>query len=207
MQPRVKIDEWILTDFRNGDIEAYSIIYRQFYSPLFNYGRKFTSCDDVVEDCIQEIFTQFWLNRKKLAQITELKSYLFVSFRHRLVKALKVHRQGTKSISEQDELVFGLELSADQLMIDSEKIYEQRISLNKALEKLTERQKEAIFFKYYENMSYDEIASILSISTKATYKLVARAVHELRSAYQTQVGTVLLSIAGLMLSLLSLISM
>ena len=52
------------------------------------------------------------------------------------------------------------------------------------IKKLTPRQREAIFFKFYENMSYEEISNILGITTKATYKLIARAITELRSAYK-----------------------
>ena len=57
--------------------------------------------------------------------------------------------------------------------------------LRNAMRRLTPRQKEAVFFRFYENMSYEEIADILNISVKATYKLVARAILMLRDAYNT----------------------
>ena len=90
-------------------------------------------------------------------------------------------------------------------MINAEKIYEQQINLNKALENLTQRQKEAIFLKFYESMSYEEIAGVLNISTKATYKLVARAISELRIVYQQKVITLLIPLGISMASFFQIV--
>lgn len=45
---------------------------------------------------------------------------------------------------------------------------------------LTARQREAVFLKFHENLSYEEIAEVMDISVKATYKLMAIALSELR---------------------------
>ncbi len=108
-----------------------------------------------------------------------LRSYLFDSFRHRILKMLQGNKHSAVFISEK-YFDFSIELSIDQVMINKERLYERHINLKKALEKLTDRQKEAIFLLFYENLSYEEIARILHISKKAAYKLVARAVTELR---------------------------
>jgi RNA polymerase sigma factor (sigma-70 family) len=92
-------------------------------------------------------------------------------------------------------------VSIEQVLIDKEQLYEVHINLNKAVKKLTERQKEAIFFLFYENLSYEEVAHILTISTKATYKLVARALGDLRSIYK-QTTVFLLSLTAIPVSIL-----
>lgn len=193
------IGQELLESFRNGDIDAYAEIYRVFYPALFNYGKKFTPDDALVEDCIQEIFTTFWIKKSSLKKVVEIKSYLFVSFRNNLIKNIGLQKQLNPISGAETDIVFGLEISADQIMINSEKIYEQRVSLKNAIDKLTERQKEAIFFRFYENMSYEEIATILNITTKATYKLMARAIDELRTTYRLQVDQVLLSLTAIII--------
>ncbi len=161
-----------------GDKEAYADLYRIYHPRLFNYGHKFTSDTELIEDCIQEIFIQFWMNRSKLSGVLGLRSYLYVSFRHRLLKALQQLNTHVNTFPEEDQYNFTVEVSIEQVLINKEQLYEQHINLNKALEKLTGRQKEAIFFLFYENLSYEEVSHILSISKKATYKLVARAMGE-----------------------------
>lgn len=188
MQVTKTFDERIWYEFRAGDKKAFAVIYRHYYPRLYNYGRKFTGDTALIEDCSQEIFTAFWHNRSKLENVNVLHSYLFVSFRNCLLKALQKNNSTDPLIPDQD-FPFQSEITIDQLMINEEKIYEHRIHLDKALQLLTERQKEAIFLKYYENMSYDETSHILGISAKGTYKLVARAIAVLRTTYRQNLSS------------------
>ena len=55
--------------------------------------------------------------------------------------------------------------------------------LNATLDKLTPKQKEVIFLKFYEQLSYTEIAQIMKVDVKAIYKLMARAIGSLRSDF------------------------
>ena len=188
MQDVKTFDEGIWDAFKSGDKKAYAVIYRYYYPRVYNYGRKFTTDAALVEDCCQEIFTSFWHNRHKLDKIHALRSYLFVSFRNCLVKALRKSSQ-LSALYVAEEIPFYTEITIEQLMISAEKMYEHRIQLDKAMEQLTERQKEAVYFKFYENMSYDEIASVLEISVKAAYKLISRAVLVLRTSYQQKISS------------------
>ena len=191
MEDRFQIKPGLWDACKAGNKSAYAAIYSASYPRLFNYGKKFTADEQQIEDAIQEIFTNFWFNRKKLAIVTDPVPYLLVSFRNHLLKSIRKERTKTR---HSEEITFDLELSVDQVMIDADKMYEQKITLTYALEKLTAHQKEAIFLKFYENLSYDNISGIFGISTRATYKLVARAVAELRTAYKLKLASSLLSL-------------
>jgi RNA polymerase sigma factor (sigma-70 family) len=183
MNEHQHIDLAIWEACKEGDKNAYGHIYRLYYPRLFNYGCKFTTDAALVEDSIQEIFVRFWTNREKLAAVRELKSYLFVSFRHYLLKQLSQYKKILDDVTAADDYAFALEISAEQRRVAAEEQQEQLAVLINAMRRLTPRQKEAVFFRFYENMSYEEIAGILNISVKATYKLVARAIIMLRDAY------------------------
>ncbi|KAA2245311.1 sigma-70 family RNA polymerase sigma factor [Chitinophaga agrisoli] len=183
MNTQQHIDPAIWEACKEGDKAAYAHIYKLYYPRLYNYGCKFTVDAALIEDSIQEIFVRFWTNREKLLAVRELKSYLFVSFRHHLLKLLAQYRRNREDHILADGYAFDLEISAEQQRVAIEEQLEQVTVLNNALHHLTQRQKEAVFFRFYEDMSYEEIASILNISVKATYKLVARAIVMLRDAY------------------------
>jgi RNA polymerase sigma factor (sigma-70 family) len=198
MQAFHSIDEQTWEAFCNGDKEAYAAIYCRFYPALLNYGRKFCDGAEVVEDCAQEVLLQFWMMRHKMQSVQQMPAYLFVSFRNRLFKIIRSARLIRFAAVDTPEFEF--ELSADQMLINQEHIYEQSISLRNAMQQLTGRQKEALFFRFYENLSYEEIAVVLGISTKALYKLMARALAELRRVYllhkASSVSHLLLAIIG-----------
>ena len=48
--------------------------------------------------------------------------------------------------------------------------------LREAIGKLPDRQKEALYLKYYGERSFEEIADIMEISTRAVYKLIYKAI-------------------------------
>jgi RNA polymerase sigma factor (sigma-70 family) len=191
----IDTDTW--TSFQKGDKVAYATIYQIYYPRLYTYGCNFTPNAQLVEDCVQEIFIHFWMNREKLGSVQSIQSYLFVSFRNKLTKSLQQQASRTSWLTGREQ-VFELDICADQVMINAERMYEQQIQLHKAVQQLSHRQKEAVFLKFYQNLSYEEIAGVLGISTKATYKLVARAIAELRKTYRKQLEMLLTIAIALM---------
>ena len=196
MEDCFKIDPRIWEACKAGNKNAYSVIYSAWYSRLFNYGKKFTADDQLIEDAIQEIFAKFWFHKEKLVSVNELQGYLLVSFRNQVLKLIRKTRNTKYNGTGFDDENFELQVSVDQVMINADHMYEQKVNLKQAIEKLTPHQREAVFLKFYENLSYEEIATVFGISTKATYKLVARAVTELRHAYKLQLTSSLLSLIG-----------
>lgn len=203
MNEHQHIDLAIWEACKEGDKNAYAHIYKLYYPGLFNYGCKFTSDAALIEDSIQEIFVRFWTNREKLAAVRELRSYLFVSFRHYLLKLLSQYKKLQENVtSAEEDYAFELEISAEQQRVNAEELQQQMHVLTNAMRRLTPRQKEAVFFRFYENMSYEEIAGILNISVKATYKLVARAIIMLRNACHAEpLMRALLTVAPLAVAL------
>ena len=168
----------LLNKVIEGDIEAYSILYKEYYRKLYNYGRKFSHDTALVEDCIQEIFFDLWSRRVKLKRIDSLNSYLYSAFRYTLIKKLK--DQQRLSLREEHEEDAPFEFSVENVIIEQEQNAEDQKSLKEACKFLTPRQYEAIFLRYYEKLSYQEVADILKISVKATYKIMARSISTLK---------------------------
>jgi RNA polymerase sigma factor (sigma-70 family) len=72
------------------------------------------------------------------------------------------------------------EFSVESMMIEREMDQQLKIRIIQAIENLTPRQREVIFLRFYEGMSYENVATVLDITTKATYKIVARALVHLK---------------------------
>ncbi|HEV2833162.1 MAG TPA: RNA polymerase sigma factor [Hanamia sp.] len=165
-------------DIETGDIKAYSEVYVFYYKKLYNYGRKFTQDISMIEDSVNEVFIMIWTNRQKLAAIRSPHSYIFSSFRNNIFKKLKADRTicSLESAGETE-----IEFSIDTIIISKETDAARQLSVQKALAQLTPRQKEAIFLRFYEGLPYEEIAGIMNISVKATYKIMARALKDLKN--------------------------
>ncbi|ANH83191.1 hypothetical protein A8C56_21375 [Niabella ginsenosidivorans] len=164
------------TDIEVGDKEAYSKAYRQLYARFYNYGVKLVRDAELVEDVIQEVLMLLWVNRKELGVIKNPDGYYYVLFRRALSKRMASLAKA-KAIGgiESDP-----EFSVDAVIIKRETDTALREKLTAAINTLSSRQREALFLRFYEGFSYEETASILGISVKATYKLMARSLLTLR---------------------------
>lgn len=159
-----------------GNIEAYTGLYKEYYKKFYNYGRKFTDNKDLIEDSIQEVFLDLWSRRENLSHVESPNYYLYSSFRYTLLKKIKQRDKIVFDEAESEEHAF----SAESIIVDKELNEEMRTKLNEAIKTLTGRQIEAVFLRFYEGLSYPEVAAMLNISVKATYKIVARSISALK---------------------------
>ncbi|MEC5144865.1 Sigma-70 family RNA polymerase sigma factor [Chitinophaga sp. 180180018-2] len=180
-QPEIMQDEKdIWNAFRSGDASSLQAIFDKYYSPLFNYGHRFSADDHLIEDALQELFVKLWKNRESIRETDSVKNYLYKSFRRVLLRMLEV-QQRNHTFSVLDEWPeWGQELAYDQTMISRERLEKIRGNLVAALTKMTPRQREIIHLRYYEEMEYDEIAALMQLSVSSTYKLVYKAIETLR---------------------------
>lgn len=168
-------ERWI--NIGNGNKEDYSEAYIFYYKRLYNYGRKFTDDIAMIEDAINEIFIMIWNNRQSLHAVHSPQSYIFTSFRNNIFLKIKSSRLISSNDTEYDAEI---QFSIESIIIQRETDEELKHQLENALQQLTPRQREAIFLRFYEGLSYIEIAGIMNISVKATYKLMARALNEMK---------------------------
>jgi RNA polymerase sigma factor (sigma-70 family) len=170
--------------FQQGNNDALSAIYTSYFDQLYNYGFRFTNDATLVEDSIQELFIKLMRNRNNLAVPGSVKAYLFTSIRFQLFDKLSQSRK--TALQELNETTgFTADLYAEPGIILNEEENARNRKLKLALDSLTPRQREAVFLKYQEGLSYPEIADMLSLTQKATYKLIARAIQNLKSGVIT----------------------
>ncbi len=175
-------DQQLWLEFLNGSDSAFAQIYSRFFSLLFNYGIKIDSNRQLINDCIQDLFIDIWNSRSRLSEVEWLKTYLIKSLRRRILKeSNKESFLYSGSINEDYD--FQVVLSHDMQLIREEDIVLQNDRLKQALSELTYRQREAIFLKFYERLTYEQIADVMAITVKATYKIMARAIEVLKKAF------------------------
>ncbi len=169
--------------FFNGDDKSFSIIYELYINQLISYGYKLCSETEIVHDGLQEIFIDLFLKRNKLnVDIKNLKAYLFVSLRNGLIKKIKSKKRfELYDIKDNNfEFNFNVEYSYQDKLIEDEISQELKNVLQAATKKLPPKQKEIIYLKFEEEMSYPEISEIMAISIESARKLLYRALLSLR---------------------------
>jgi RNA polymerase sigma factor (sigma-70 family) len=162
--------------YQRGDHESFAQLFRRYYAPLVQYGSKFTINSEMLEDCIQELFTELWQNKSQ-TQVHSVKAYLFKSLKYKLYRARQ--RKAPGSFNEQhSEALF--ELSHETLLVGQEHDAEKTARVIQALGQLSNRQKEIIYLKFYQDLSYDEVSDIMNINYQVARNLLYQSIKSLK---------------------------
>jgi len=164
----------------HGDKTAFLSIYEQYYTALFHYGYSLTNDKELTKDCIQELFLEVWNTRTSIKKDVENpRCYLCTWLRRKIsrhVNTISRVSPGAGSLINYDQF----ELSYEELLISHQLTEEKKERLNRAINKLTKKQKEIVRLKYFENLSYAVIAEKTSLTTRTIYNIIYEALHILR---------------------------
>ncbi len=159
-------------------------VYYDHAAALFRYGAQFQASPTLVEDCVQELFADLWEKKDTLAFVRSLRSYLLGALRRKILR----ETYATKEQPVPAEALFAL---SDHWVTayknDANALPEETIEqLANALNTLTDKQQEVLYLRFYNQLSFSEIAQIMSVQTRTVYKLCRRAITTL-NAYLSKV--------------------
>ncbi len=163
---------------------------KKFYQALYRYGLKISAGDEsLTKDCIQELFIKLWNNRAQLSDVTLIKPYLLTAFRRRIVDALSAHQTSHVPLDSaaEEDLFFPqvMTYSYEEFLIRQHEDEVTTHRLAQAMNKLTKRQREAVYLRYYENMEYPQIAGVMALKERSVYNLVHEGLNRLREEFGT----------------------
>ena len=173
-------DSTLWMSFKKGNDLAFSILYNKYVQRLYSYGMHSCRDKDLVLDCLQELFTLLWDRREKLSEVTCVNYYLFKSFRRLLMNRLTVGRKFLISLSDRDSYGFDFSPSQEETLIEEEWETERNKKVRNSLHSLTKRQREAIYLKFFNQLSYHEVAAIMDLHVDSVYNLISKSIDLLR---------------------------
>jgi RNA polymerase sigma factor (sigma-70 family) len=173
------IDCW--QAFIQGNRDALGILFRRHYTDLYRYGTKICPDAEILEDCIQELFIELWQSKNAPPAIS-VKAYLLKAIKYKLLKALH-KRSNTRLQAEIPENIF-FEISHETFIIDKQEHAEKTSKVINALEQLSARQKEIIYLKFYQDLSYEEVSDIMNINYQVARNLLSQAIKAMKKILQ-----------------------
>lgn len=167
-------DDQILTSLQNGDKDAYKQLFIKYYSPLCEYASQYVADNDS-EELIQDLMLFIWEERENLVIESSLKSYLFVSTKHRCLNAIKkqiyherIHNQLYEKLKDQFE-------DPDFYFIN-----ELTENIKKAINELPEGYRDTFSLSRFGEKTNVEIAASLGVSVKTVEYRITQSLKILR---------------------------
>ncbi len=174
-------DNEIWNEFKKGNEGAFNYIFETYFQDLYQYGQQFTNDLELIKDMIQDLFIYIRKNRENLGNAYSIKFYLFKAFRR---KILRYKKKNKLIYSDKIESFCKFQLTNNveaKLIQDQSQIQWKRV-LEDGFLRLSKRQKVAIYYYFYQSMSYEEVASIMNLKNiKSARNLIYKSIDVLKA--------------------------
>lgn len=154
----------ILAAVAGGDEKAFRTLVDAYWSRVYFNTLTLVKSPAVAQDLTQDIFLKIWLQRERLTDVVNFKSYIYVVGRHQVIAAL---RKKIIETADADMTMLREDMQAPDVQLEGKDAY--RLLLE-GIERLTPQQKIIFKMSRLEGLSHEQIAQNLGLS-KNTVKV------------------------------------
>lgn len=175
-------DEDLVRASRNSSEKHFVALVDRHATLVYRVARSITGSHEEAEDVVQETFLRAFKNLDKFdSSKSAFKTWLLTIARNQSINIISsIKRRALIFFGDRDENDPELEFSSNPLGQESQdaetmlSIKQQFQTMEKSLKKLPERQRTALTLKSQENLSYEEIASVMETSVSSVESLIFR---------------------------------
>ncbi|MGQ8334912.1 RNA polymerase sigma factor [Sunxiuqinia sp. A32] len=163
--------------FISGDRDALGNIFREYFLDLVAYGLKIIKSEDLVKDRIQELFVYLWERRLKLPEVKNVRVYLLICLKNDLLQTLKSVKHDKLDLTVHNSPFV---ISIEDFIIEKEQEFELAGKVASCLEKLTDRQREIVYLRFYLNLQFPQLAEVMHMNIQSVRNLLFRTLEKIR---------------------------
>ena len=185
-------DQRLLSALQNGDELAYEQLIERFQTSVYNLAYRLLNDQADASDVLQEVFLKVFRNVNSFRGDSTLRTWLYriaVNESHNRRRWLFRHRRGETTIEETFE---DNETRERPLMDNGESPFdftlnrEAQILLEEGLAAINPVYRSVLVLREIEDMSYDEISTILEVSIGTVKSRIGRGREALRKYLATR---------------------
>ncbi|MET3885073.1 RNA polymerase sigma-70 factor (ECF subfamily) [Chitinophagaceae bacterium OAS944] len=169
-------DQTLLTLLKQGDKEAYTVIYDRYKNLLYDHAYKKLGDAEEVKDVLQELFTHLWNKRTEINVATNLSGYLYTGIRNRILNLLSHKEVEHRYIASIQQYIQEGDYTTELAIREKE----FSALIQKEIDALPPKMREVFLLSRKEHLSHQQIAEQLSISEQTVAKQVTNALRILR---------------------------
>ncbi len=170
----------IWKNFSKGDSDGLLYIYHKYVSQLLKFGIQFAP-REVVKDSIQDLFLYLKERKNQSTEVKNIAAYLYKSL-YRIVKKKVDDSLKLSSLNPNLEVSnWKIAISKEIKFIEVEQQKEQSEKLQRSINDLSIKQRQALLLYYYDGFTHNEIADIMDLKNKSSVrKLIYRGLDTLK---------------------------
>ncbi len=170
-------DSELVTNIKKGDSYAFKQLFEQHQHMVYNICYRMSGSRAEAEDITQDVFIKIFHSIEKFRGEAKLSSWIY-----RIAVNTCLKKQRRKKLENMLSLEFLFQDKKKPELPSPDNTPDQQIEISEkeqivqdAIHQLSKRQKTALILHRYEDLSYDEIATVMEISLSAVESLLHRA--------------------------------
>lgn len=181
-------DKQLIKEYLSGNEDALNELINRHLKGVYNFIYRLVGNTQEAEDLAQETFLKAWKHLKKYDPDQNFKTWLFTIARNTAVDWLRRKKIPTLGLAENSETQDGIEtMLGDDSPLPDELLQQEweKDYLEKLLGRLPVHQREVTLLHHYEEMTFEEIGTLLGKplnTVKSQYRRALLALQDLHDA-------------------------
>jgi RNA polymerase sigma-70 factor, ECF subfamily len=180
------LDVELMGRIRDGDFAAFEQLIEIHQRSVIGTVAKMLGNPSEAEDIAQQVFLRVWKSASRYEPQAKFTTWLFTITRNLVFNEVRRRqRKPTVSVQEREETTHRVVEDVQGSSPDEDLLRsELEAAIDRAIEALPEKQRLAVVLRRYEEMPYEEIGVVLSMSVPAVKSLLFRARAQLKESLQ-----------------------
>ena len=164
----------ILKQAQSGDSEAFGLIYEHFSDKIYRFIYFRVGSKETAEDVLSDSFVKAWQKINQINSPEALSGWLYQIARNNIIDYYRIRKE-TISLDEVSDTLQDLASPIDSLNAN----FQQKRILN-VLGQLTPDEQEVIKYRFFEDLSNEEIGYVMGKTTGSIRVIQHRAITKLK---------------------------
>ena len=146
-------DKDIIEAVRSRDRKGFQLLMQKYKQPVYWHIRRLVVSHDDAQDATQEAFIRIFRSFGNFRDESSLRAWIFRIATNEALRLIETRKQGNVSLDANDDAASGITAESYVDYTDLE-----AVKLQKAILALPVKQQTTFNLRYYDELSYEEIA-------------------------------------------------
>jgi len=169
-------DEELIGRFQNGDEQAYIELVNRYRDRLMSFVYRFVNDEVVAEDIVQDTLVKLYTHKDYYRKIAKFSTWLYtIAGNLAKTELRKKKRRKVTNLSQMGTDDWEYDLPGDE--DTAEKVHGQFVGeqIHKAIQSLPDHFREVIILRDIQELSYEEVSSIVEVPLGTVKSRINRA--------------------------------
>ena len=160
-------DEQLVKNYANGDSDAFDTLLARYQQKIYSYNLVLVHDDEVADDLFQETFMKaiVTIRQGRYVESGRFSAWLTRIAHNLVIDKYRQDRNSNVISNDASDADLFNDVSLSDITVEMKMITEQSLTdVGRLLKELPDNQKEVLYMRFYQDLSFKEIADATGVS-------------------------------------------